>query len=267
MADLINVGTAVNDGTGDTLRAAFEKINVAFDNSVQQAVSEGTVSVNPSYGGGFTVIEFPTFTASATIDLGDGAEHKVMFDLKASADWAAGTDPRGWYLDNHAVLGQVQGVNGVISPTTFKQWVDNRNVVTIKLDATNKLLHILKVEGDTAVTHSTPILADGSVDMDSNYDPTTPGAVMTLKTTERTIREFRHTVVQAVAGNDISKAECVTAFKTLPHFDWAKDDDFYVSDSSGKIHYFLVKYRSNGATTEADDVKYAFWIDKLTLAT
>ena len=44
--------------------------------------------------------------------------------------------------------------------------------------------------------------------------------------------------------------ECKAAFKLLPHFDWKKDDDFYIKDSTGgKI--VLIKYRATPAATEA----------------
>jgi hypothetical protein len=82
---------------------------------------------------------------------------------------------------------------------------------------------------------------------------------------ESLIREFRTTVPIAIAGSPITRAECITAFKILPHFDWAKDDDYYCKDTSGgNVKLYLVKYRANGATDEAS--AGTFWFEKLTEA-
>ncbi len=150
---------------------------------------------------------------------------------------------------------------GQIGVDTLKQWVANHNVITMTYDATAKQFHINNVEGDIAAAHGTPILADGSVQMEPTYEASHAQDVATIKT----IREFRHTVTQAVAGHTISKAECIAAFKQLPHFDWAKDDDFYIQDATGKVHYFLVKYRANGDTAETG-TDYVFWYDELKAA-
>ena len=69
--------------------------------------------------------------------------------------------------------------------------------------------------------------------------------------TETMIREFRTTIVQDIADHaKPTQAECITTFKKLPHFDWKRDDDYYIKDTSGgKI--VLIKYRGKAAATEA----------------
>ena len=52
-------------------------------------------------------------------------------------------------------------------------------------------------------------------------------------------------------------AECKTVFKLLPHFDWKKDDDFYIKDTTGG-KLVLIKYRATPAATEAAPGNFFF---------
>jgi hypothetical protein len=81
---------------------------------------------------------------------------------------------------------------------------------------------------------------------------------------EQLIREFRVTVAHNIADHaKPTAAECATVFKTLPHFDWTKDDDFYIKDSTGG-KLVLIKYRATPAATEAAPGNFFYEI--LTLA-
>jgi hypothetical protein len=61
----IGVGTSANDGTGDTLRAAFVKVNDNFDLSVLN--SAGSATNLTIVGGSFSAITNTTLTASKPV--------------------------------------------------------------------------------------------------------------------------------------------------------------------------------------------------------
>ena len=117
--------------------------------------------------------------------------------------------------------------------------------------------------------------AAGTVDVVTNADVDAPTPTVaqlakimnlsgTSRLTERLIREFRTTVIGTVkVWSAITRAECITTFKQLPHFDWTKDDDYYVEDTK-RSNLVLIKYRANGATDEAS--AGVFWIEKLSKA-
>jgi len=181
MADLINVGSAANDGTGDTLREAFTKLNTAYADSPKISKSTGTIDIKPDNSGGFPTAILSTFTGSATHNILDGNEHKVNFILESGGDWTTATDNRMWYLKEPAELGNIIGASGNISPTTMKQWIANGNIVTMKYDQANTKFIVTKVSGDSPITHSEPILADGSVQMDNTFTPSDDYDVITKK--------------------------------------------------------------------------------------
>jgi len=162
MADLINVGAAANDGTGDKLRDAFIKLNTAYADSPKVSKSTGTIDIKPDNSGGFPTAILSSFTGQATTNLTDGNEHAVQFKLEDGGDWSTATDSRMWYL-HVAELGNVDGASGVITLDTLKQWVSNANIVTIKYDATPKRFHVTKVEGHHVLPVSVPAIptADG----------------------------------------------------------------------------------------------------------
>ncbi len=92
----------------------------------------------------------------------------------------------------------------------------------------------------------------------------TPVTGVTEARVEEIIREFDVTVSMDTAGNKPDKAECIAAFKLLPHFDWAMTDRFYIM-SVNKDKYNMVKYIPNGDTDETG-TNYQFFIKELTLA-
>ena len=84
-------------------------------------------------------------------------------------------------------------------------------------------------------------------DLRDAFDVIEPDNLATIDT----IREFRHTVVMDTADHSkATKAEAITAFKQLPHFDFSKDDQFYIKDTTGK-KMISMKYFADGATDEA----------------
>ncbi len=91
-----------------------------------------------------------------------------------------------------------------------------------------------------------------------------PSTSLTPDEVGEIIRTFDVTIDMDTVGNKPTKAECITAFKMLPHFDWAKDDSFYI-ESTNKDKFNLVKYLANGDTDEAG-TNYAFWIKELSIA-
>ena len=64
------------------------------------------------------------------------------------------------------------------------------------------------------------------------------------------IRSYNTIVVMSLADDrKPTRAEAITAFKTLPHFDWTKNDTFYIRDSTGAKTMFCT-YFADGATDE-----------------
>ncbi len=72
------------------------------------------------------------------------------------------------------------------------------------------------------------------------------------------IRSY-HTIVTMSLADDKkpTRAEAITAFKTLPNYDWAKDDTFYIRDSTGAKTMFCT-YFADGATDEASAGMFFF---------
>ena len=72
------------------------------------------------------------------------------------------------------------------------------------------------------------------------------------------IRSYHTIVVMALADDKKpTRAEAITAFKTLPHFDWAKNDTFYIRDSTGAKTMFCT-YFADGSTNEANAGPFFF---------
>ena len=64
------------------------------------------------------------------------------------------------------------------------------------------------------------------------------------------IRSYHTIVVMSLADDKKpTRAESITAFKTLPHFDWTKNDTFYIRDSTGAKTMFCT-YFADSATDE-----------------
>lgn len=74
------------------------------------------------------------------------------------------------------------------------------------------------------------------------------------------IRQFNTTVTADPATAKPNRAECIAAFKQLPHYDFSKDDRFYMM-STAKDKLFLIKYLADGATDEAS--AGSFWFKTL----
>jgi len=66
------------------------------------------------------------------------------------------------------------------------------------------------------------------------------------------IREYNTTVIMTLV-NPIkpTRLEALAAFKILPHFDWTKDDSFFIREAVGDPDLVFVDYQADGATNEA----------------
>ena len=85
-----------------------------------------------------------------------------------------------------------------------------------------------------------------------------------LDDVEGIVREFNTTIVGTIADwNAPSRLECIADFKKLPHFDWTKDDTFFV-EKADHSKMVVVRYRANGATDEASAGD--FWAEAMTKA-
>ncbi len=80
------------------------------------------------------------------------------------------------------------------------------------------------------------------------------------------IREYSVTVSMDTNINKPTEAECISAFEQLPHFDYTKDDGFYImSTNKGKLNF--VKYFAHGATDAVNHTVGLFFVKELTPAT
>ncbi len=72
------------------------------------------------------------------------------------------------------------------------------------------------------------------------------------------IRSYHTIVVMSLADDKKpTRAEAITAFKQLPNYDWAKDDTFYIRDSTGTKTMFCTYFADN-ATNEANAGPFFF---------
>ena len=195
MANLINVGTSANDGTGDTLRDAFLKIN--------SILSEHNITVGGATGEAGIVMNRENDTFENTIDF-----HTASIRT--------------------AFIRQIPG--------------------------TEKLVIASEKDG-----------ADIEFEVGANSTlALKQGGVWSPIATEKTIREFRYTVDLDTAADTPTRAECITAFKKLPHFAWDKVDDFYIQ-STNKDKVALIKYRPTPTSTDEASAG-RFWVEVLTEA-
>ena len=162
----INVGGYANDGTGDDLRTAFEKVNANFTLLGGGVIIDGT-----NLGGGAEVfaqkndldatLEFKTFVSSDdTIEI-DGTDPNVI-DLKSKAIVENDTSPSlsaDLELNgNNIVLGSVGGGN--IETPIFGIDVRNLNSIislmitsnSVDLDFGSFILNIPGIPDPAAVT-------------------------------------------------------------------------------------------------------------------
>ncbi len=66
------------------------------------------------------------------------------------------------------------------------------------------------------------------------------------------IRSYSTIVIMALGDNKRpTRAEAITAFKTLLNMNWSKNDTFYIRDSAGGNKMVFVTYLADGATNEA----------------
>lgn len=90
---------------------------------------------------------------------------------------------------------------------------------------------------------------------------------VTTASIEKTIREYDTTVSMDTVHNIPSLAECTVAFEQLPHYNYTKDDHFYIM-STNKSRLNFVKYFANGETqADGTDGLGKFFEEELVLTT
>ncbi len=73
------------------------------------------------------------------------------------------------------------------------------------------------------------------------------------------IRSYNTVVTMVLADQKKpTRAEAITASKTLPNFDWTKNDTFYIRDTGGGNKMVFCTYISDGAVDEATAGPYFF---------
>jgi hypothetical protein len=207
----------------------------------------GTIPVDGA-AGGFVIAKMDDIVANPGNpgqDITDGTEHYIKFTQlnHPSNDpawiWAAdgGTNKRLWTNDAKTKAVDGLSIGAYIKTGAFVK------IVKTGADWFVKDVVIPAVPQGTTKA----ILSDGSVKMEAAYTATADEDVATVKT----IREFRVSVEHNIANAAKPTAtECKTVFMTLPHYDWKKDDDFYIKDTTGG-KLVLIKYRGTPAATEA----------------
>ena len=128
----------------------------------------------------------------------------------------------------------------------------NRLVATMEWLKSTQTFSFALMDRDTGVVkNSFDLYLDGTAKLLNKK-------VMTEPDVEQMVREFRHTVVlDTTDHNKATRAEAITAFKQLPHFDFTKDDAFYIKDTTGS-KMISMKYFADGATDEASAGKFYF---------
>ena len=101
---------------------------------------------------------------------------------------------------------------------------------------------------------------------DNTHGDITPAALrIGFHKTMAEVAHARSTITMDIVNHaKPSEMECKSAFVKLPHFDWKKDDDFYIKDTSGG-KLVLVKYR--GTPTADATTSGKFFYEVLTPAT
>lgn len=140
---IINVGTTANDKKGDSLRAAFQKVNANFTelyNATSQPVSNDTIEV-PSVGG--------TSGAETALDLTKRTH--VLKDGWYSL--AAGTEGQIMYFVPHSTVTSIADINIRVNNGRY----NNGTTVT---DYANNFITVFS--GQTGTAMATAIYANGA---------------------------------------------------------------------------------------------------------
>ena len=134
------------------------------------------------------------------------------------------------------------------------------NIVTITADVVTLTAEAAKINltGDTASRPATPDVSQKYFDTDLSALVYWDGAIwqrqdfLTEVGVNELIREYS-TIVEQVLGDQKkpTRDEALSAFKTLPHHDWTKNDTFYIRDDAGANKMVFCTYIADGATDEA----------------
>jgi len=245
MADSKSIGDINSIAPHTTLVGTVEQLVtevVSIQHSIGTHVvklSAGTIEVDDAYSGSFMTILMDTFSGGATDNIYDGKPHTISFKWgagKPAQGWASNPSSSIWYLKaSNSELGNLMGASGKITQQTLEAWIGSGALITIVYDGSAKEFAVTGIAVANPVTVPDVLKADGSVQLESTYKPTAPYDIASVKSVTKLIREFRTTVVFDTAGTTkVTRAEAITTFKLLPHFDWALDDAYYIKDSNGK---------------------------------
>ena len=229
------------------MKDQLDKVTHATSTKPADIVTVGTIPVDGEAGG--FVMGYPDLflqnPANPGHDIKDGKEYYVTFTKKdhdsTSTSWIwlteAGKTKRLWTND-----AKTTAVDGLSMGVYIKKGAKVKIVKKADEWYVKDVIIPALPQGTTKA-----LLNDGSIKMEASYVPKDDNDIVTMKT----IREFRTTITHNIADHaKPTLAECKATFKLLPHFDWTKDDDYYIKDSTGgKI--VLIKYRSTPAATEA----------------
>ena len=153
--------------------------------------------------------------------------------------------------DNPSMRMDVSAV-GAAAQMSVHDAEKNRLVATMEWLKSTQTFSFALMDRDTGtVKNSFDLFLDGTAKLHNKK-------VMTEPDVEQMVREFRHTVVLDTADhNKATRAEAITAFKQLPHFDFTKDDAFYIKDTTGN-KMISMKYFADGATDEASAGRFYY---------
>jgi hypothetical protein len=131
----INVGTAANDGSGDTIRQAFQKVNTNFTE-----VYSNIANINVSGGGSNYLFDTKQFTASSggtnvAIKVGAAQSNIVFYPDAGGVAWSVADSSQvyitnsighllnsSWIFQGISTLGMDSGAVIYDYPGTLKQW-------------------------------------------------------------------------------------------------------------------------------------------------
>ena len=249
--DFITVGKAINlDTTQDNVQVALNRITAL--GLAPDAQTKITQSVNDVQVPKQTIPGTPTLIEKDNRLITVANAYEIEAALKQYSDAAFATKaelaaPREIYalVGNNPTMKMEVEDAGLAAQMQVLDKKANRAVASMEWIKATQTFSFTLFDKSTGVVKATfEIKPDGKAYIGGHE-------VATHESVEKLIHEFRVTVVHNIADHaKPTAAECATVFKTLPHFDWKKDDDFYIKDSTGG-KLVLIKYRSTPAATEA----------------
>jgi hypothetical protein len=172
----VNTGSSANDGTGDSLRAAFVKVNENFANIQDVGFDAGNIYVSGTIEAAGNITADGNIVASAYF-VGDGQFLSNVVGTYDNVDVAAYLPTYSGNIANLTVTGTLSGTltqllvngNSTFTGTVTKKAVDESNVYTssqtLDFNVGGTELLYLTVNSNIAIGYGATIVAGRQVDL------------------------------------------------------------------------------------------------------